>query len=714
MTRPTVLIATTQPAMAYALGERLKQPCRDLGLCLEICPGGDGEKATNLNSDIRPYSCAEGLFDVLEKRNPMELADTLVVLDLGTQLTGAFEPKAPKDESWHVTDNRAGVAAELVLRFPQVFPVFLSPAVPVVGADDIGCCPQTDQDNWRMFHDMREALRIANKPKSGTPTYLDIDTLLALHIPPHFVSPLDSGEGLESTLGRFAGGMRCWFDPTGFRTLVRNQVLGTLFGNEKDWSNSWSEVNREDADVQLRRKSMLERLDKVVVAVDEEREFAMLNAYAAYKFGRRAWMVTSFAEFDHKPLWAFHGDKHVSKDSADVLILRDIDLRFADIPEMDVESRDPKPESVRDHLKNIHSGIWHKVCDNLPRLGDAWRVRAITSSSTIAQPPEYWCNEQKRLGERIGEYLGLTKPVGDIYKFNILLSDPDQSSESSKTLSLISRVGVINKQGPGGHGAPYVNLAMAESLLKSARECGNSTAASLMGAFLAGEAYQLLLGMSKTTALEALLLIHKKEVAAEVEFPGISHDIDIALRVKDVEVTLSSLELNRSNRSIPMRNMFLSQFWSEIRQIYRSGEQFKAAEKANVQSLIHSTWSPSWMSRWMPDFGVKHKLKLYFVVLPATSFFAWLLSFLIINSLLYFSTYFLYIKAKVPDPTSKINDLLVGVFLSFLSQSPTAYLGTIADKLSPVVQWFMVIHLSLSYVLLGMLIAMIYRKITRG
>lgn len=99
MPRPCVFIATTQPAMAYGLRERLKEPCRQLGLRLEVCPQG----CDDITLGVRSYDSAEALFDALTSFDPMALADTLVVLDLGAALEEAFRPAVSIIGGWHAT-----------------------------------------------------------------------------------------------------------------------------------------------------------------------------------------------------------------------------------------------------------------------------------------------------------------------------------------------------------------------------------------------------------------------------------------------------------------------------------------------------------------------------------------------------------------------------------------------------------------------------------
>ncbi len=743
MSRPTILIATTDPVMACALHSRLGKACLRLGLKLELCPGGDGEQCDFGNEKLRVYSCAEALFDHLESCKPMDLADTLVVLDVGTRLKEAFEPAASKDNDWHITGNRrAGVAVELILRFPQIFPVILSPAVPCDEPDKIEVFEPTTRDigkdEWQQFRSVWHELCVKHRLKEEDGEAKEVcqplcisDALLAYRVPLHFMSPLDGGRGLVSTLVRFAHGMRCVFDSTGLRTLVRNYFLGTVFGNKENWKKT-----------EKQREELAGRLNHMVVTIDEEPEFSFFNAYSAYKFGYRAWMVTTYAEFggssesDSLPLWAWQGE---GKDINKVVILRDVDLRFPDLP----DDADP----IREHLKSVCSPVWAFQKNKQKRMAEEWRCRVVSSNEHVIEEidcPSEWTNEgQCQRGEKcqyIGhkekefdyEYLGLRKPVGTLYRIKSLLNTIEGS--------MLSRISTVSERATGGHGAPYSNLAMAESLLRQSKGCSGSPVASLVGAFLASEAYCLLLGMSRTTALEALQQAHKQEAEAEISFVGVAHEMRIHDRKDDIEASLDKLyeepdtekgktppNVQISDHRIRISNIkriFLSQFWAEMRVIYREGEHFSAAEAANIESLVRLEWRlfPSrftWTRKLkkllrMPWMGMGFKRLL---LKPAVSIGAWVLAFLL--NVLFFTTSYALVWGRSFQCSWEgvftygriFAQVLIGSFgMQLLGNGelvhPKQYDGW---------QLFaMLFHVGFSYVLFGLLISMIYRKITRS
>lgn len=776
LSRPRVLVATTNPGMASALESVLPDLCRTEGLRLQIGPTG--------GSDLGPrkgaYDCAEALFDDLAEHAPMELADTLVILDLGGDLLQAFSPTAQSaSEGWHRSSHRRpGVAVELLLRFPQVFPVFLSVAVPPVGEG-----PTIKDTDWRGWHQLIEALARKDDPKGETEDKIQVWKEIGIH----FATPLDQGKMLAMALERFGGGLRTWFDPTGLRTRLKNHFLGTVFGDSSNWSTS----TRARAVLRL-------RLTHVAVAVDEEREFATLNAYAAYKFGRRAALVTTYGELQDCELLK------VECPGRDGVLLRDLDLRFPDIP-------DDKP-NLREDLKN-----WNKILTvpgmNLKEVQDKgtmgeWTVRAVSSHPEVVEGNNSWEGTELQFGQRCSktpekvsakfQYLGFRKPIGSIYALRDVLdlntrkgTRGARSATTESGHSISSSLPAAEDLTGGNHGAPYQNLPMAEFLLLQARRCQEGPVENLIGAFLAAEAIELLLWMSPTTVLEALLLQHKKEVEAEVEFPGVARGIDIEPRRKDISWAVESRNdgefvnaffsilcrplgegatwdgryisfvitrfqqffgriwlsfktgwknwmngLRGQKKPRAVQDMFLSQFWAELKTVYREGEQFVAAERANTLSLAHGRWSSKIGNRnWLPKFlpqkfhKIIHEIKLSLVA-KATNLVDWAFAFFVTNIII--TLFYILVINKNPiiiqelwlaqnGPQIDITDclnLFLSTIQSSISMQPSTIIGTLTSVHDPAalrsIQLVNILHFGSSYLLFGVLIAMLYRKVTRG
>ena len=273
---------------------------------------------------------------------------------------------------------------------------------------------------------------------------------------------------------------------------------------------------------------------------------------------------------------------------------------------------------------------------------------------------------------------------------------------------------------------------MAESLLGQARRCRSkhSPTKNLVGALLASEAYELLLGMSKTTALEALSEMHKAEVRAEVCFEGVAGSIRyMKYRQKDVEETLEKLYAGGDSRLV--QASYLSQFWSSLRLIYQNADHFDEAEEANIQHHISGAKS----SGSCPDKLRRHAHEMLkrpadalrcifdrrwtreWLVRSATSVKWWSMTYL--GSQILFTVVWAWFKGWNWDPGAQGISAFLGLFLDVVRTSfamDVVEHGQLlfgeADSLS----WkiLMVAHLSFAYVMFALLVAMIFRKITRS
>lgn len=738
--RPVVLVATTSPIVSLSLQALLSKRCRELSLKLEVCPGGEEDKKLGATA----YESAEALFEFLEQCSPNVLADTMVVLYIPSwDLANAFCPEARDVDKmthangWHSGNRRAGIAVELLLRFPHVFPVFLSEGNALGEGIPLSYFGGMDYFG-----------------ESGTVAELCRERL----VPLHFASLLDNRDnkrnplGLGDVLTRFSQGMRCWFDPTGLRTLVKNHFLGAVFG-ERTKSSKLDLTNTED-----QRRILLERLEYQVVAVDEELEFAMLNAYTAYRFGMRAWIITSFQEHQEASIWNWGKGT----------VLRDIDLRFADLPNPDSEDCPEKYKagnSIRTRFINILDEPWPPKV----REEHGWSVRAVSSHPLIETNPSDWSGNELRLGQREKggdlEYLGLSKPITTLYGLKSLLFQ-----NGNTTPSVAARLKPAEGGGGGRHGAPYLNLAMAESLLLQARHCQSGPRENLIGALLACEAIELLLGMSRTTVLEAMILQHNKEVMAEVEFPGVAMAIDTKERDEDIRSAVDNLlAINcdaEPGKALRVRDLFLSRFWAELKIIYRNGEQFEAAEESNSRSLVYGNWLPKPGDDRRIDAILSYRTRTGLktaIVGAATSPRKWFRAFLKINAVFIVGNLMISagaerLKFPISDsvnvaistflssislqPMGTENDALVkekstkpgtsegtfkirpgvglnaqapqiGVYLELTDQLPS-YPNLRAERMYVVALIWTTLHMAFSYLLFGTLISMLYRKVTRG
>lgn len=641
------------------------------------------------------FSNADELFETLDQiasSNSSRLANTLVLVDVD-HLGKAFSP-SDNGSNWHTRESppRAGVAVELLLRYPQVFFVFLSDQITnhsISGCweNDSGPAICPSEGYCKLCQD----LMYTNGTNAEQDSHLvEVRALSRLWRKTHFFS-FDDTAGIEEILNRFSLGFRVWFDPTGLRTVVRDRFLGTVFESNE---------NRQNTSPQ--RDILKERLSHMAIAIDEEHEFAVINAYSAYRHGCRAWITTHFADFNN-PLWTFQKDD----ESIKVTIFRDIDLKFPDIP--------TDQPGIRRDLRDVTNKLWSN------KIGSKWRVRTVSGESEVRPVHRFNAGLGSDIGQRktsSGDlcFFGHQKPLVSI--FDLCQSLATNRSEAERSpLSLLT---AVHTDTVGGHGAPYLNLAIAEHMLRQARQYKDSPVVNILGALLAGEAYSLLLGMSKTTALEALLQMHVSEVKAEIAFPGVADQVNVVPRRRDIEHTLDNLYAHPEGKSSStsligrkVKSIFLSQFWADLRKVFRDGERFEAAEYANRAGLAFSFRAscerlPSLTSRLIPPIG--YHIARYFIWM-GTRLRGWSISALSLVVLIAFFYYRMQLPTKGSDCAS-FWYILQQTILSSLGLSLIEPLESLA-KSSTSGGLVAIFHMGSSYVLFGLLISMLTRKLTR-
>jgi hypothetical protein len=310
------------------------------------------------------------------------------------------------------------------------------------------------------------------------------------------------------------------FDPTALRAQLLNKM---------------NEIDRDD------HSSMFapfteSRISHAAFVADEETSWAFMNGYLAYKAGYRARLITTKAEFVRSLL---HVDPHQCQ-----LILSDLDLSFPDDNRRSGESR-PSGEREAFLLETI---VWPKdgsggdkplptflitgylnmvdkrLCDCLwPGLQHPERQCCRTKpysgfySLLAEERPEAMEPLAKSFGLRNGDTFGRWKSCA--------MRDPRKT--------------------PGGfrHTAPYKRLTIAERLLNRARILGAGDCRDpkdfIQAALLAGEAKELLGGTSRTTYFEAIALQNEYETQAELSFFGSVATLDARYRVERISRELA-------------------------------------------------------------------------------------------------------------------------------------------------------------------------------
>jgi hypothetical protein len=347
----------------------------------------------------------------------------------------------------------------------------------------------------------------------------------------------------EHDLASLRRPQRCWlFDPSGLRDWVRKQTgisLAPLAPGQGPTPNA--------------QQSYLPRRRESAIAIDDETDYAFLNAYTAYRFGFRATPVSTFAlasallgqRSDSRP------EQPASIDSRECgqswpprVIFEDIYLNFPDgKPGLSQLYSD---SSVADNTSHGRSLDW-------PLLEDVPHRIFITSGQRIAGDDEkhernrIYIREQVLLGKHLKV---LSKPYAGMFKLwkqsgldRFLRAEWLENSQRAlrygfATGFFFPPVNWLRIDNLHGHSTPGPLLVIAESLIRRAEKSLVSdvrcVARAVRGAVLAGDALELLGGRTGTMAVQALRLKHQFELLAECQFAGVEHHFELQPRLKEV------------------------------------------------------------------------------------------------------------------------------------------------------------------------------------
>ncbi|MEZ6138707.1 MAG: hypothetical protein R3C53_27800 [Pirellulaceae bacterium] len=309
------------------------------------------------------------------------------------------------------------------------------------------------------------------------------------------------------------------FDPTGLRDWIRIRTNGDLVEMAK------RAVADEDEAFQLPLRK------QTAAVIEDENDYAMIHGYAAYRFGFRTDVVTTWGQM--KELFRFtpKGEAYNPAQPPKVpdnkrhiysLILEDMRVQFPD-----------KPANV--HLSRPNDRA--RECNLLADENDQSEFRFCISTGQESSADDLW-NEydgylyHKRHG--IGKLL--PKPIGgplEIWKATGLRIQ----LENGLSEGFVSPPAVINGERYDGHGSPGKLALVAQKLIDRARYTAiNATSTSdfIMSAVMANDAFELLGGKTPTMSLEAIKIKHVAEVRAECTFVGAGFHFDLNDRFAEI------------------------------------------------------------------------------------------------------------------------------------------------------------------------------------
>lgn len=304
----------------------------------------------------------------------------------------------------------------------------------------------------------------------------------------------------------------------------------------------------------------------LAVSIDEERTYAWLHAYTAYRFGFRAQAITTYWGMQ----WALNKPNPLP-----LLVFEDYFLHFGDRhPEglSNLRLRDGAFERLAAVPNRIFvTSGHHRGQDPLTRLDNPIYLRELRSAET-------WNHE-------------LNKPLGGI--FNLW-----KESGLSRRLRNGGRRGLapgfhwpnVYHETETGHSTPGRLLVIAERLLARSERLihdVHSVPQAVRGAVLATDALELMGGKTPTTSLEALALKHYFEASAECQFVGMQEHVDVKGRMEDIRREVKALSgwfgRKRKQKAVASWNAELS-ILNRLVDVYRNHNLFDEEQQLQVRA----------------------------------------------------------------------------------------------------------------------------------
>lgn len=289
------------------------------------------------------------------------------------------------------------------------------------------------------------------------------------------------------------------FDPT----ALRNRIRGVIVRNEN-----------KHKDVPIRTRQ--------AAAIDEEKSYAYLHAYTAYRFGFRSHVVTSENMMSH-----LFSNAPKTNLGDNFLLFEDLYLQFAEAKETGLSIL-----SDRD--------------THFPKLNRAAHRIVITAGHGRKADREKLQKNKAHLREfrHLQHNCILFKPLAgvfDLWKDSGLDQKLGKRGLADGFIWPPKHYDNVDNE---GHSAPGRLLEIATRLVDRAEHLlpeVHTVADCVHGAVLASDALELLAERTPTSALEALMLKQQFEVLAECQFCGVQDNLDVKSRLEDIQTNIKSL-----------------------------------------------------------------------------------------------------------------------------------------------------------------------------
>jgi len=352
-------------------------------------------------------------------------------------------------------------------------------------------------------------------------------------------------------------------DPMGLRNEIRAKIK-TQYGDRGD-----------GAAVPLRTK--------VAVAIDDEESYALMNAYAAYRFGFKSWAVRTLATLS----W-LAGKNGALSGKLD-LVFEDLYLSFPDRPVGErlslLSDRDERFPALRNAVHRVivtvghhHKGEMAKTWEENRAYLDSLEARGV--STRVVRKPcagifDFW--KQSSMWKK---HLDGPATPPDFHW------PPRRSGTSPAPVAT--------------HSAPGRIMLIARRLIRRGNDLLRNAASvpeAISAALLGLEAKELLAGLTPTSSLEALALQQKAEVLAESLFYGMRYNLDVEHRFKDIEAEINHIvdsfawetrKLTELNARLSITEVLAREF-SELNQFEEEHKALREARKLRFEFWVRQS-----------------------------------------------------------------------------------------------------------------------------
>jgi hypothetical protein len=405
------------------------------------------------------------------------------------------------------------------------------------------------------------------------------------------------------------------FDPEGLRNKIRESM-------------------KNKADLKEQLNYLILRNSEISASIDEEEPYAYLHSYIAYKMGHRCYIVTTEKEMRN----LFTNNPEID------MVFEDIFLNFPDRERSglsDLEERDENYHRLRNVPNRIFVTVGHKF------------IKAHEKNKNYIQV-------LREEGKKIKK---VYKPSGGVYN---LLESADLLKDYWKRKKKEWKDAKPKMEQEGGsHSAPGRLLVIAERLISRAEKIlheAKSVQECVHGALLALEAQEFLGYKTPTTCLEAIALRHQLEVKAECMFYGISYNIDLKNRFKELEeeIEVVSKWFHPSVKKKASLNAKMG-IITELMELLRDFGQFDEEQECLKHfRKIKRKW---FYANRLFLLNIIRPFHAYIETL-AGSFPLFLLAIVVIPFLISLMKYF------SPSSSKKFVDYLINAYMAFFSFQP--------------------------------------------